>query len=142
MPELYSIPCKTQFTVREFEEYLFHRERVRVVIRTLLEVDKPVYPETMVGTSYFETRFRSSHNQSQDDNLSLLGFVGRLFKTTDVQEISVILGDGSAIDYVRRDVDNGSDYKIDIRLHADDERCFLVLHDVRSTYSQNVPIAA
>lgn len=94
------IPCRTQFTVRELEEYLFYRERVRLVIRATTDPKVPVHESTWVGTSYFETQARAQHSLPQSDDMLLQHFVAAVFRSTDVSEISVMFGNGTAIDYL------------------------------------------
>jgi hypothetical protein len=136
-----NIPCKTPFTCREFEEYLFHREGVRLVIRIAADPDTPVHESTMINTSYFEAPFRAKEKPvfTQSNDMRLQDFVAGVLKTTDVNEVSIMLGDGTSADYTvigRRSFTLKSSSILTASLDH------MTLGDVRASYRRETNVAA
>lgn len=97
------LPCTTQFTISEFEEYLFHREKIRLVVNAIRGTEKEhntLYrANLMVRTSHFEYLLRKCNSGSSEGSMPLHEFIDIVKKGSNISELTVVLGDGTAIGY-------------------------------------------
>lgn len=98
------LPCSTQFTVSEFEEYFFHREKIRIIVRATRGLEKEhnriLYrANQVVRTSHFEQLLRKRNGGNSDDSMLLHELISDVKKGSDIDELAVVLGDGTIIEY-------------------------------------------
>lgn len=144
------LPCSTQFTVSEFEEYFFHKEKIRLVVRTLRRPEKEhnrilFRSNQVVRTSHFEHLLRKRNGGNSDGSMLLHELIRDVKRSSDISELVIVLGNGAVVEYYNHTYADGEDIGHssglgNISLSNNALRA-LTLSQARDTYQRNVSAA-